>query len=132
MLAGVANLATLAASLLAIFLWLKNRHKISSAFALLLDFSYQLTLGELKEKLERLNEYNANEASEVEEIRNILHEIAGQISGNSRLVHAMPGLSAKFESLAGRKLSEPLKRALVSELREKIRTIQVSNFEVNL
>ena len=133
LLAATANIFTILASSLAIGIWYRNRDKISSALKLLLNFSFQLTLGELKEKLERLNEYNAAEPSEVDEIKNILHEISGQIQGNSRLGLAMPGLADKFENLAlerkGRKLSEPAKRSIISELREKIRNIQVDSLD---
>lgn len=134
-LSVISNLFTIAASAIAIFVWYTNKDKISSAFSLLLNFSFQLTLGELKEKLERLNEYNANEPSEIEEIKNIFHEISGQIQGSNRLMLAMPGLAMKFESLAqeakGKKLTEPAKRSVVSELREKIRNIQADNFDLS-
>lgn len=55
LLAAAANIFTILASSLAIGIWYRNRDKISSALKLLLNFSFQLTLGELKEKLERLN-----------------------------------------------------------------------------
>lgn len=132
-LAGVANLFTIAASALALYLWLSNRERISSALKLLLNFSFQITLSELKEKLERLNEYSANEPTEIEEIKNILHEISGQIQGNPKLLRAMPGLAEKIENLAlgkGKKLTEPAKRSIVSEIREKVRNVQVDHFEI--
>lgn len=129
-LAGVANLFTIAASGLAIYLYFSNRAKLSAALQLLLNYSFQTTLSELKEKLERLNEYNANEPTELPEIRNILHEIAGQIRGNDRLGSMAPTLATKIENLAqGKKLTEPAKRAIVSEVREQLRNIQVNNIE---
>ncbi len=127
-LAGVANAFTIVASGLAVYLFAINRGKISAAFQLLLSYSFQTTLTELKEKLERLNEYNANEASEQSEIRNILHEIAGQIRGNPRLLTAAPLLAEKVEVLAlSKRLSEPSKRSIVSEVREQLKNIQVNN-----
>lgn len=121
---------TIAASALAIYLVIAKRDEISAAFRLLLNYSYQTTLAELKEKLERLNEYNANEASDLGEIRNILHEIAGQIRGNPKLHVAAPELAARVESLANAKrLTEPLKRSLVSEVREKLKNINVDSIE---
>ncbi|MCX7155754.1 MAG: hypothetical protein NTW45_04830 [Rhodocyclales bacterium] len=129
-LAGVANLFTIAASGLAIYLYFSNRTKLSAALQLLLNYSFQTTLSELKEKLERLNEYNANEPTELPEIRNILHEIAGQIRGNERLGVMTPTLATKIENLAqGKRLSEPSKRAIVSEVREQLKNIQVNNIE---
>lgn len=134
-LAGVANaftivasVFTIAASGLAIYLFITNRKKISAAIQLLLNYSFQTTLAELKEKLERLNEYNANDPTDQSEIRNILHEIAGQIRGNPRLLTATPLMPNKVEALAqSKKLSEPLKRSIVSELREQLKNIQVKN-----
>ena len=131
-LAGVASVFTILASGLAIYLFAINREKISAAFQLLLNYSFQTTLAELKEKLERLNEYNASEPSELPEIQNILHEIAGQIRGNPRLLTAAPLLAKKVEALAqNKRLSEPLKRSIVSEVREQLKNIQVNNMEPN-
>jgi hypothetical protein len=71
-LEGLANLFSIAASALALYLFFVKRSEIAAAFRLLLSFSFQTSLAELKEKLERLNEYNANEPTHVPEIRNIL------------------------------------------------------------
>jgi hypothetical protein len=129
-LAGVANLFSIAASGLALYLYFSNRAKLSAALQLLLNYSFQTTLAELKGKLERLNEYNANEPADQPEIRNILHEIAGQIRCNERLVALAPKLATKIENLAqGKRLFEPSKRAIVSEVREQLRNIQVNNIE---
>ena len=126
----VANVATVAAALLAFWVYFSNRKKISAAIQLLLNYSFQTTITELKEKLERLNEYNANEPDDVPEIRNILHEIAGQIRGNDRLNKDASGLADKVERLAkAKQLLEPQKRALVSEVREKLKNIQVNSLE---
>lgn len=126
----VANAATVAAMLLAFWIYFSNRAKISAAIQMLLNYSFQTTLAELKEKLERLNEYKANEPCDVPEIRNILHEIAGQIRGNDRLSKDATGLADKVERLAQvKRLLEPQKRALVSEVREKLKNIQVNSLE---
>lgn len=126
-----ANIFTICASALAIYVYLANRDKIAGAIQMLLNFSFQTTLSELKEKLERLNEYNAGEPSEVEEIKNILHEIAGQIKGSSRLNSLAPDLAVHAENMTKRKkpLTEPAKRAFVSELREKLKSIQVNSVD---
>lgn len=126
-LGAVANVFTILAAGLALVLFVLNRAKLSAAFRLLLTFSFQTTLTELKEKIERLNEYNANEPTHLSEIRNILHEIVGQIRGNSRLAEAIPALASKIEALAqSKRLTEPSKRSIISEVREKIRSIQVN------
>ena len=123
-----ANILTIVASSVAIYLFFVKGKEIQSAFHLLLNWSFQLTLTDLKTKLERLNEYKANEPTEVEEIRNILHEIAGQIRGNRRLLLAAPNLATRVENLAiSKTLSEPRKRSMVSELRETLRNIEVNS-----
>jgi hypothetical protein len=133
LLSGVANAFTIAASFLAIYIYVTSHEKISTALKLLLNYSFQTTLSELKEKLERLNEYNAKEPEHIAEIQSILHEIAGQIKGNSRLLACAPGLPERIERLAGsKKITEPLKRSLVSEVREILRNIQVNSMEGRL
>lgn len=126
-----ANALTIVASGVAIYLFFTKRKEISSAFRLLLNWTFQTTLSDLKGKLDRLNEYNANESSEISEIKNILHEIAGQVRGNSRLQRAAPNLADRLESLAAsnRRLTEPNKRSMVAEIREVIRNIQVESME---
>lgn len=129
-LAGLANVFTIVASGLAIYVYFTARGKFSAALQLLMNYSFQTTLTELKEKLERLNEYNANEPTELPEIRNILHEIAGQIRGNERLLAVAPKLATKIENLAqSKKLLEPSKRSIVSEVREQLRNIQLNSIE---
>jgi hypothetical protein len=123
----VGNIFAILASSIAIYVFFFKGPELRSAFKLLLNWSFQLTLTDLKSKLERLNEYNANEPSEIDEIKNILHELAGQIRGNNRLSSAAPSIAGQLESLANsRRLSEPRKRAMVSELRETLRNIEVN------
>lgn len=121
----IANIFAIVASGIAIYIFIGKRREIAQALQLLLNFSLQTTLSEVKEKLERLNEYNASEPTDQEEIRNILHEIAGQVRGNRHLKENSPQLPQRIELLA-RKLTEPKKRAMVSELRELLRSAQVS------
>ena len=126
----IADVFTIAASGIAIYLFVAKRAEITAAFRLLLSYSYQTTLAELKEKLERLNEYNANEPNDLPEIRNICHEIAGQIRGNPKILAAAPNLAQKVENTAAMKrLTEPLKRSLVSEVREVLKNMNVSSIE---
>ena len=99
-LAVLADAATLLASGLAIWVYFANRKKISAAIQVLLNYSFHTTLTELKEKLERLNEYSAKEADDIPEIQNILHEIAGQIRGNKKLMESISDLPEALESLA--------------------------------
>lgn len=118
--------STIAASI-AIYVFFFKRNELKNAFSLLMNWSFQLTLNDLRSKLERLNEYNANEPTEVEPIKNILHEVSGQIRGNNKLMKAFPNIADKFESLSNsRKLTEPAKRSIISELRENLRNIEIN------
>jgi predicted nucleic acid-binding Zn-ribbon protein len=127
-IAMIANVFAIIASGIAIYIFVAKRAEIGNALALLMNWSFQTTLSDLKSKLERLNEYNANEESEVAEIRNILHEVSGQIRGNNRIVAAAPILADRLERLASsKKLTEPLKRSMVSEVREVLRNLEVNS-----
>lgn len=129
----IANLFTILASGIAIWLFLTKSKEIKYAFKLMLNWSFQLTLTDLKSKVERLNEYNANNSDEIEEIRNILHEIAGQMRGNSQLTQQAPELIMKIERFSsGNRITEYKKRALTSEIREILRNIEVNSLTSNL
>lgn len=127
----VASLLTVVASSIAVYLFLVKRDEISSVFSLLVNYTYQLSLSELKEKLERLNDYNAKDQDSLEIIENIFHEIIGQIRGNDKLNRHFTELVERMEDLASnrRKLTEPKKRAVVSELRERLRHLNVANID---
>lgn len=124
----IANIFTIAASGIAIWLFFTKSSEIKTAFNLLLNWSFQLTLTDLKSKIERLNEYTAKDPDELEEIRNILHEIAGQMRGNDQLLRSCIDLINKIEKLASsNKLDEPRKRSIISEIREVLRNMQVNS-----
>ncbi|ENV63635.1 hypothetical protein F949_01010 [Acinetobacter junii NIPH 182] len=129
----IANLFTIFASGIAIWLFLSKSKEIKLAFKLMLNWSFQLTLTDLKSKVERLNEYNANNSDEIEEIRNILHEIAGQMRGNSQLNQQAPELIMKIERFSsGNRITEYKKRALTSEIREILRNLEINSLTSNL
>lgn len=100
-------------------------------FKILLNYSYQLTFSELKEKLEKLNDYNASDEKENEIIVNIFNEIIGQIKGNHKLKDHFSELLSRIEKAVSnkRKITEPEKRSLVSELRERLRHLNVKNID---
>jgi hypothetical protein len=126
----VADIFTIVASGIAIYLFIAKRGQIAAAFQVLLNYSYQTTLGELTQKLERLNEYRANEPQDVHEIRNIMHEIAGQMKGNSTVAAAAATLIPRVEAFAAAKrITEPAKRALTAEIREVLRNMNVGSVE---
>lgn len=124
----IANIFTIVASGIAIWLFFAKANEIKTAFKLLLNWSFQLTLTDLKSKIERLNEYSAKDPEELEEIRNILHEIAGQMRGNNQIVQSSNELISKIERLATSKsLDEPRKRSIISEIREVLRNMQINS-----
>ena len=124
----IANILAIFASGIAIWLFFTKSKEIKTAFNLLLNWSFQLTLTDLKSKIERLNEYTTKKPDELEEIRNILHEIAGQMKGNEQIVKSSNDLIAKIEKLANSKyLDEPKKRSIISEIREVLRNMQVNS-----
>ncbi|WP_444932874.1 hypothetical protein [Microbulbifer sp. JTAC008] len=127
----VSNLFTIFASGIAIYLFLAKRKSISSVFHLLMNYGYQLSLSEIKEKLEKLNDYNAKDSDQCEQIINILNEIIGQIRGNDKLRNHFSSFLNKLEVLVSdrRKLTEPRKRAVVSELRERLRHLNIRNID---
>ncbi len=127
----IAGLFTIMASSIAIYLFFVKKDEISKVFNLLLNYSYQLTLSELKEKLERLNDNNAKDPDDLEQIINILHEVMGQIRGNDQYTIHFADQLNKIEKLVTNKrsLTEPRKRALVSELREKIRHLNIKKID---
>ncbi|MEC3907797.1 hypothetical protein VOI54_12270 [Tamlana sp. 2201CG12-4] len=126
----VANLFTIGASGIALYLFFFQRGKISNAFNLLLNYSTQLTLSELKSKLDRLNHFNANDTKQKEEVINILHEIQGQTTGNLFLKENLNNIIEKIEGFIEKpkNLTEPRKRSLVHELRESIRNLDFDSY----
>lgn len=94
-----------------------------------MNFSYQTTLAELRWKLDKLNEYRVDEPTHIDEIKSLLHDIAGQIRGNTKITDAAPDLVKNLEKFADGNMTEPKKRSVVSMVREKIKNISVDNFE---
>lgn len=127
----IANFLTIIASSIAIYIFSFNREKIKSAINLILNYSIQLTLTDIKFKIERLNDFTANDSSQKKEIINVLHEIQGQINGNKLLKERLHHQQVKLNDLLSnpKKITEPKKRSFVSELRESIRNIDVSNYK---
>lgn len=127
----LASLFTIAASGLGVYLFIVNKDKISTAFNLLINYSKQLTLSELKFKIERLNDYSTNDSEQKKEVINILSEIEGQIIGNKKIKSDLESQTEKINAFLdnSRTLTEPKKRSLVSELRESVRNIDISNYQ---
>ena len=125
----LSNSLTIVASGIAIWLFWKKGRQLSLVFRLLINYSTQISLRELTDKLEELNELRV--ADDAEEIINIFHEIVGQIKGNPKLSENLKEIIVRVEkTIAGKKgMSEPTKRSLVSELREKLRHINLMTLD---
>jgi len=107
-----------------LYIIITKRKSVKGLFKLLTNISLQNTINELFQKLIKLNEYSADDdAYGKKEIVCILHEINGQIEGNQylkdRFVKELELLNLYMSSPD--QLSEPLKRGLVSMLREKLK-----------
>lgn len=128
-----ANILTVIVSAIAIFVYLFNREKVASALNFILNYSTQLTLADLRFKIERLNDYNANLPEQNIEVVNILHEIEGQILGNKFLKEQLNEqlLKVSVFTTKNKSIAEPKKRSLVSELRESVRNLDANNFIKN-
>ncbi len=126
----ISRIFAMTASGIAIYVFFVNREKISSAILFVLNYSKQITLTELKYKIERLNDYTTNDVSQKEEVINILAEIEGQVLGNEMLNEELENQTKKINTYINNNklLTEPMKRSLVSELRESVRNIDVSNY----
>ena len=127
----LANIFTIIASGIAIYLFVFKRDAVKSVFKVLTNYSYQISLSELKIKLERLNELSVNDQSQSDEIINIFNEIVGQIRGNVMLKNKCEIILKKLTRYAEtpRILTEPKKRSIISELREKLRHIDIQNID---
>jgi hypothetical protein len=130
-LSAFSDLFTIIASGIAIYIFFFKRDTISSVIKVLLNYSSQIALSELNSKINRLNDLNANEPTEKDEIINILNEVAGQIRGNTKLKIYCSDILSKLEGLTekARNISEPKKRSIVSELREKLRHASVEEID---
>jgi len=127
LLAGFADIFTVIASSIAIYLAIWQRDKISAAFKTLINYSTQMTLTELISKIERLNDLQADSDDGNTMAINILSEIEGQIKGNSKLTKQFPEVLREIDKFTSQKtrITEAKKRGTVALLREKIRSYDV-------
>jgi hypothetical protein len=126
---AASDLLTIVASAIAVWLFITKRDRIKAVFDILLSYGQQLTLSDLKSKMERLNDLDANDPKQRDQVENILHEIDGQINGNPMLKAHMTDFQQSVKATLGNKkqLTEPRKRSLVSELRERVRHLDINN-----
>jgi len=116
-----------------IYLFFVKGKAISSIFKTIMGYTYQLTLTELTSKLENLNELTADDAIQNKQVVYILSEIVGQVKGNEHLRNIFQSdnkLLKKMEKYTegDGKLTEPVKRSMVSQIREKLRTASTETY----
>lgn len=126
-----ASIMTILASGIAIYLYVTKRQSISNVFHLLLNYSYQITLSELRLKLDKLNDLDADDDDQCAEVINIFSDILGQIKGNDVLNNHFEEMMVRLKTLSSSKktLTEARKRGIVSELRERIRHLDIKNID---
>lgn len=129
MISTASDVFTIVASGIAIYLFIFKRKSISTAIKLLLSYSFQVTISELKSKIDRLSDLNANEPSQKEEIICLINEIIGQIRGNKKLKVEYSDILKMLTQVTRHpdNLSEPRKRSITSELRERLRHLDIKD-----
>lgn len=130
-ISAISNLFTIVASGIAIYIFLFKKEQVKTIIKILSNYTSQITLSELRLKLDRLNDLNAGEDSEKSDVVNVFNEIVGQIRGNSKLMNEFQDIFEKLTNYAENPnvLTEPRKRSIVSELRERLRQVDVHNFD---
>jgi len=123
----LADLGTVAASLLAFYLFFVKGSEIRAMLRAVANFAHQSSLGEIRQKLDLIASLRVRD--DHEEIISVFHDVCGQIDGNPKLKEHFELLTKRVRKQAGGRqdLTEPQKRSLVSELREKLRHSDVSN-----
>lgn len=127
----ISDIFTIVASGIAIYLFIFKRKSISTTIKLLLNYSSQITLSELRAKIDRLNNFNSNEPSDKTEIICLLNEIIGQIKGNKILKNKYSDILKKITQYTNQpeKLDEPKKRSITAELRERLRNLDIKGID---
>jgi len=126
-LSVAADIGTIAASILAFYLFVAKGSELRSMLRAIANFAHQGSLGEIRQKLDLIASLRVQD--DQEEIVSVFHDICGQIDGNPKLKDHFDALTKRVRKHAGARLSltEPQKRALVSELREKLRHSDISS-----
>ncbi len=128
-LTAASNVFTIGASGLAIYLFIAKREVIFSVIKVLVNYSFQSTLDDFRAKLDRLNDFSTDDPAGRKEVISILHEITGLIQGNKLLKRQFDDMLRKVTRLAGAggRLNNARKRAIISELRERLKSVNVEN-----
>ncbi|BAV97543.1 hypothetical protein bcgnr5371_60630 [Bacillus cereus] len=127
----LADVGTIIASGIAIWLFATKQSELRALIRAITNFVQQSSLAELRLKIETLGDLHAANETHRDEIVEVFHDICGQIDGNPILRHRLQDLSSRMRQATGnarRPITEPLKRSLVSELRESLRHLDANNY----
>jgi len=127
----LSNVLTIIVSIIALYVFFFKRKTITIALKALLRYSSQIRLHELMAKIERLNYLHVDDPGQASEAINILNEIVGQIRGNTKLKKHCSGILRRLSVYTKNpeKLTDPQRRNLISELKERLECLDVEDFE---
>lgn len=127
----VAIIAQGIAAIIAISLFFSKRKSFSNIFKVLLNYTFNITLSELKSKIESLNDLKVNNPEDKDEILNIIGDIVGQINGNPKIKKRCSASITKLDNFIDNpeSLTEPQKRSVISELKERLRGLGTESYE---
>lgn len=127
-LSGASNIVTIVSGSLALYIYFFKKDIITNFFSTMMTFALQTTLKELFDNLDNLKKTNAESTEGKRTALHILCDIEGQLSGNQVLSASMSSTIAKLKPFTNRKkeLDEGRKLSLVSEIKENLRTLQVT------
>jgi len=125
------NLVSGTAALVGLLVLVIRRRQIAAFLRIVTRNSLSLTIAELGTKMERLNELSAEDADQKREILNILGEVAGQLVANPSLRGSCADVTTKIGTYlrSPHRLTEPLKRSVIWQIRETTRHTDVKDFE---
>jgi hypothetical protein len=127
----LSNIISIAAGGIALYLFFFKKEKIKTMYFSLVNILDQISSHEIKAKLEKLNDFNCNDLDQKIEVVNIMHEIIGQIQGNEKLSYKCGAILKKWKAALKNesKFNEPTKRSLISEMRESLKRVDMSNID---
>lgn len=120
---------TTIAAIIFVYLFFFEGKAISSIYKLLLNHFFQISQYEIYDKIKEVNGYNANENQQ--KVREILCDIKGQMRGNPILAKNCKLILKKLSKFEQHpeELNNNIKFELMSELKEKIRYINIQSYD---
>lgn len=131
----IADITEIALGISAIVVAWTQRDKISSAFSILLNYSFQASLSELKHWIEILQENSEEDGDSSRKFRQAIAFIFGKIKGNPVLYahfteKMLRRLKLMMDDLDSNKtVTTTHKIRLYSEIRESLYTLEVEKYK---